>query len=81
MNYYSGITQFSDIVEEDEALGGYPRARCEEALRIARKRHPKSLLWLIEEARMEAVNKNLQKSIDMLSLAEKPQMKYLTFSP
>jgi len=75
LNYYSGITQFSDIVEEDPAKGGYPKARCVAALRKARAQHPKSLLWIIEEARMEAVNYQLHKAIEMLDLERKPQMK------
>lgn len=75
LNYYSGITQFSDIVETDPAKGGYPKARCEAALRKARAQHPKSLLWIIEEARMEAVNYQLHKAIGMLDLQRKPQMK------
>ena len=54
---------------------GYPKERCEELLLEMRRRHPKSQLWLLEEARMKAYNKELSAAIHILETSTKSPLK------
>ncbi|KAF8474730.1 hypothetical protein BDZ91DRAFT_789012 [Kalaharituber pfeilii] len=77
LNFYGNTIQFCDILPEEDAFSGigYPRQRCHDALATMRQRYPNSALWLLEEARMEAVNGHLTAAIDLLSIPVSPQMK------
>ena len=86
LGYYNGLIGFCDILPDTpppEALEsdpyadleGYPQQRLEALLAEMRIRYPKSNLWLLEEARMEASHKNLDKSIDLLSGSVKSPLK------
>ncbi|KAI9839972.1 MAG: hypothetical protein M1819_000164 [Sarea resinae] len=69
LTFYNGLIGFADILpdgDQDE-LEGYPRERLEALLAEMRRQYPKSYLWLLEDARMEAANGNLEKGVELLS--------------
>jgi hypothetical protein len=69
LRYCSGMVGFCDILPEADGdnVDGYPRARCEALLVEMRKRYPKSHLWILEQARMEAANRRIDRAIQLLS--------------
>ncbi|KAL8949315.1 MAG: hypothetical protein Q9222_004571 [Ikaeria aurantiellina] len=83
LGYYHGVVGFADILPEPVSLKGpeaalsqqnvrgYPKERCEELLQDMRARHPKSQLWLLEEARMEAMNCHLSSALSILKTSSK----------
>lgn len=77
LNFYGNAIQFCDILPEEDATSrvGYPTQRCHDVLAIMRQRYPESALWLLEEARMEAVNGHLNAAINLLNVPTSPQMK------
>lgn len=82
LGYYNTIVGFSDIIPDscpsaygDEPIDGYPKARCEALLADMRVRHPKSHLWLLEEARMHAANRRLPEAVAVLSRSSKSPLK------
>lgn len=82
LGYYNTLIGFADIVpDNDPAIlkenptEGYPRQRCEALLQDMRARHPKSHLWLLEEARMNAFNKHLTRAVRMLDTSTKSPLK------
>ena len=79
LGYYNTFVGFSDIVPESdpnvpemEQVDGYPKARCEALLAEMRRRHPKSQLWLLEEARLNAFNRRLSTAISLLESDSRP---------
>lgn len=82
LGYYNTLIGFSDIVPDsdpailkDNPTEGYPRQRCEALLQDMRARHPKSHLWLLEEARMNAFNKRLTRAVQILDTSSKSPLK------
>ena len=82
LGYYNTFVGFSDIIPDsdpltldDDPAEGYPKERCHALLADMRTRHPKSHLWLLEEARMHAFNKELSKAIDILETSKKSPLK------
>ena len=82
LGYYNGVMGFSDIFPDSDPhnsdqnlVEGYPRKRCEALLADMRSRHPKSHLWQLEEARMQAGNRHLSTAISMLSSSTKSPLK------
>ena len=82
LGYYNTIVGFSDIIPDsgpsahgDESIDGYPKARCEALLADMRVRHPKSHLWLLEEARMHAANRRLSDAVALLKNSSKSPLK------
>lgn len=69
--YYNAVIGFCDIVPED----AYPRERCKALLAAMRKRFPNSRLWLLEEVRMLAREKELEKAVALVSEQEKSPLK------
>ncbi len=69
LTYYNGILGFCDIMSDDteESVAGYPARRCEELLAQMRSRYPRSRLWSLEEARMHAVNRDIDSALKILS--------------
>lgn len=74
LGYYHAVVGFSDIIPDStmsrdgkSPTEGYPKERCQMLLADMRTRHPKSHLWLLEEARMEATNRRLHSAIALLS--------------
>ncbi|KAL8761143.1 MAG: hypothetical protein Q9184_002697, partial [Pyrenodesmia sp. 2 TL-2023] len=77
LGFYNAVIGFADILPEpsniqtsengiEQDVQGYPKERCEALLRDMRTRHPKSHLWLLEEARMAAMNRRLSASLSIL---------------
>lgn len=83
LNYYGNLAQFCDITFEGDHPSriGYPREKCREALERMRKRYPNAALWKLEEARIEAVDGNLEQAVSMLSVPIKIQMKCVPGNP
>ncbi|KAL8941871.1 MAG: hypothetical protein Q9211_001642 [Gyalolechia sp. 1 TL-2023] len=82
LGYYHGVVGFADILPEpiltktsdntiQQDVQGYPKERCEVLLKEMRTRHPKSHLWLLEEARMEAMNRRLSTAMTILEASSK----------
>ncbi|KAI9797604.1 MAG: Mitochondrial outer membrane protein iml2 [Piccolia ochrophora] len=69
LGYYNGVIGFCDILPDrlSGSINSYPKERCEELLVQMRSRYPKSYLWLLEEARMSAANKDLDRAVELLS--------------
>ncbi|KAK4691270.1 tetratricopeptide repeat protein 39, partial [Lecanoromycetidae sp. Uapishka_2] len=82
LGYYNTFVGFSDIIPDhdptstdQDSIEGYPKERCEALLADMRSRHPKSHLWLLEEARGQAANRHLSKAISMLEGSTKSPLK------
>ena len=82
LGYYNTFMGFSDIIpdsdrgdDDQNLVEGYPRERCEALLADMRSRHPKSHLWLLEEARMQAGKRRLSTAISMLDSSTKSPLK------
>ena len=81
LGYYNTIVGFSDILPDPvssnghEAVDGYPQKRCEALLVDMRLRHPKSHLWLLEEARMQALNRQLAAAVSLPQNSSKSSLK------
>lgn len=80
LGYYNTIIGFSDIIPDPDLsphgdVGGYPKKRCEALLAEMRHRHPKSCLWILEEARMHAANRDLSAAMALLSKSTKSPLK------
>ena len=82
LGYYNTFVGFSDIIPDfdptstdQNAIEGYPKKRCEALLADMRSRHPKSHLWLVEEARMQATNRRLSAGISLLEGSTKSPLK------
>jgi hypothetical protein len=73
MGYLNGFTTFCDILPE----GAYPKERCIALLRYMRERYPKSHLWLLEESRLLASEKQLEKAIQFVADAGESPLKQL----
>lgn len=74
--YYNGLTGFCDIVPQS-GKGSYPKDRCRTLLADMRLRYPKSHLWLIEEARMLASDKQLEKAVELMANCTESPLKQL----
>lgn len=82
LGYYNTFIGMSDIIPDSDptsidqnSVEGYPKQRCEALLAEMRRRHPKSHLWLLEEARMEAANRHLSTAISILEKSTKSPLK------
>ncbi|KAL7275833.1 Mitochondrial outer membrane protein iml2 [Rhizina undulata] len=77
LQFYGNVVQFCDILPEaDHPSGrGYPKQKCHLYLARLREKYPRSALWKLEEARMEAVGGGLEKAVLMLSEPADTQMR------
>ena len=82
LGYYNTFIGMSDIIPDSHptsidqnSVEGYPKQRCEDLLAEMRRRHPKSHLWLLEEARMQAANRHLSTAISLLEKSSKSPLK------
>ena len=82
LGYYNTLVGFSDIIPDREtdpkdpdSVSGYPKDRCDALLADMRVRHPKSGLWLLEEARMQAANRHLSTALSILEKSPKSPFK------
>lgn len=68
LGFYNNLIGTCDILPDSDSgyLDGYPVKMCQELLSDMRRRYPKSHLWMLEEARMEAADKKLEHAIEML---------------
>lgn len=74
--YYNGLTGFCDIIPQS-GEGSHPKDRCRMLLADMRLRYPKSHLWLIEEARMLASDKQLEKAVEFMANCTESPLKQL----
>ena len=82
LGYYNTFIGMSDVIPDSDptsidqdSVEGYPKQRCEALLTEMRRRHPKSHLWLLEEARMQAANRHLSTAVTMLERSTKSPLK------
>ena len=82
LGYYNTFIGMSDVIPDSDptsidqmAVEGYPKQRCEALLAEMRRRHPKSHLWLLEEARMQAANRHLSTAVSILDKSTKSPLK------
>ena len=82
LGYYNTFIGMSDVIPDSDATSidqdsveGYPKQRCEVLLAEMRRRHPKSHLWLLEEARMQAANRHLSTAVMILEKSTKSPLK------
>jgi hypothetical protein len=68
MGYLNGFTSICDIVPST-GPGSYPKERCKILLRTMRARYPKSHLWLVEESRMLAADRELEQAVTLVTEA------------
>jgi tetratricopeptide (TPR) repeat protein len=76
MGYLNGFTSFCDILPTT-GEGAYPMQRCLALLRHMRKKYPKSHLWLLEESRMLAAERQLEKAVEFVAAAGESPLKQL----
>ena len=86
IGYYNVFIGYSDIVpdvkitsgdDDSEDVDGYPKRRLEGLLADMRNRYPDSRFWVLEESRMQAINRRLDVAIDLLNSQEKSSLKQL----
>ncbi|KAF2428803.1 hypothetical protein EJ08DRAFT_614705 [Tothia fuscella] len=77
LGYYNGFVGFCDILPQ-HGRGAYPEARCKALLASFRKRYPKSRLWVLEEARMLAAERQLDKAMDILRSTDESLLKQVS---
>ena len=82
LGFYNTFVGFSDIIPDldpnvsnQDNVEGYPKERIEALLADMRSRHPNSQLWLLEEAREKASNRQLSKAIALLEGSPKSPLK------
>ena len=82
LGYYNTFIGMSDVIPDSDptsidpdSVEGYPKQRCEALLAEMRRRHPKSHLWLLEEARMQAANQHLSTAVTILEKSTKSPLK------
>jgi hypothetical protein len=80
--WYNGLVGFCDIIpdgdpEDPDDMVGYPRVRLLGLLQEMRSRYTKSFLWLIEEARMAASQRRLDKGLELLDTKERSKLTQL----
>lgn len=81
LGYYNTLVGFSDIIPDTDSANlhnpveGYPKERCHALLAEMRRRHPKSHLWLLEEARMQATSQQLSTAISTLENSTRSPLK------
>lgn len=82
--FYNGLLGAADILphekdyDDDAEAVGAPRNKCELLLAEMRSRYPDSRLWLVEEARMLATDRDLSKAIALLTEGKESKMKQVT---
>lgn len=79
LQYFGNSVQFCDILPpQDHPSGaGYPKQKCQEALERLKSKYSKSALWQLEEARMLAVDHQLEEAISLLSQPVTTQMRHI----
>lgn len=77
-NAYLGqvdIVPFDADYDEDAEIVGPPRSKCYALLVEMRRRYPDSSLWMVEEARAHARDRDVPKAIEILKQAKEAKMK------
>ncbi|KAJ9668525.1 Mitochondrial outer membrane protein iml2 [Coniosporium apollinis] len=74
LGYYNGIVGFCDILPP-RGPGAYPRERCRALLADMRERYPRSHLWLLEEARVLAGDRQLERAVEILNRSSASPLK------
>lgn len=80
--WYNGLVGFCDIISDSnpanpDDVEGYPALRLQGLLAQMRTRYPESRLWLVEEARMCASERRLDKALEILSQPGKSQLRQI----
>lgn len=74
LGYYNSLMGMCDILPPS-GPGAYPRERCNALLAEMRRRYPKSHLWLLEEARLLAGDKQPERAVAILMKSETSPLK------
>ena len=80
LGWYNNLIGLCDIISDPdpEGIEGYPVHRLKTLLVEMRQRYPKSHFWIIEEARMAASARNIDRSLEILCAPRpKSQLKQL----
>lgn len=73
LGYYTNVVSFADILPE----GAYPVTRLKSLLESMRVRFPQSRMWLLEEARMLASEKQIERAVAMVRDAGHSKLKQI----
>lgn len=76
MGYLNGFGSLCDMIPST-GEGSYPKERCTALLKRMRQQYPKSHLWLLEESRMLAADKELEKAVEFIEKAGESPLKQL----
>ncbi|KAH7414367.1 outer membrane protein Iml2/Tetratricopeptide repeat protein 39 [Phaeosphaeria sp. MPI-PUGE-AT-0046c] len=76
MGYLNGFTSICDVIPST-GEGSYPKQRCKVLLRTMRERYPKSHLWLVEESRMMAADRELEGAVTLINEAGESPLRQL----
>ena len=71
LGFHNGAIAFCDILTQD----ALPRERLRTLLSEMRQLYPKSKLWLLEEARMLAGDRQLEKAVELMDQSGKSNLK------
>jgi hypothetical protein len=76
LGFYNGFIGMCDVLPQS-GEGAYPKARLLVLLAEMRKRYPQSQLWLLEEGRMMANERQLEDAVDFVAKCPKSPLKQL----
>ena len=84
LGWHNGVIGFCDIVPDTHPspdgvgeIPGYPEEKLKSLLGEMRRKYPDSSMWLLEEARMAAGDRDLERALALLDKPPKAQLKQI----